>query len=1085
MATIDELRILITAETRGLRDGIRDARREVGNMERDVKKATDGMGKAFKAVAAAIAALGIAKLVKDAVNAASELESAMAGLTSIVVGHGLSMKSANQYIQDYIKDGLVPLTSAVTAYKNLAARGYTEDQIQTVMTRLKDSAAFGRQASYTLGKAVETATEGLKNENSILVDNAGVTKNVAKMWLDYAKAHGIAYTELTKQQKIEAEVQGIIEETKFQVGDAAKYTETYAGRIAMLTKTMKDIQVSMGQAFMPIANVILPLLQTLANAVARVASYIASFMQALFGVSKGQTAQAASANQAAAAQINVGDAAEGAGKKAKKAAKEAKGAVAAFDEINQLADKSGSGSGSDSEDSGASGSGIGDLDLMPGINDFTAAPIPEAIQAAADEAKRILNELGAELARLWTVFSDAWSGLRPALQPLIDMKEPIMAAVKEMGKTFAQLRDETLIPIGKYILLDFIPSIVVGFTKSFAPVIANEITWAFQEFAKTFQNVTDVVGGLWSGTWLPALENVKVAFLEAMPSIAASIQSLLDNTINPFVDFMLNQFLIPIAAQLNETFVPIFSETLVWAIQEFASVVGTVVATVNELFTTTLMPAVTALRDAFMQVIPEIGGTLQSLLNGTIKPFVSYMINDFIIPIVSKFTSVFIPLFSETLVWAIQEFSKIFKNVTDTVNSLWNDTWLPAIDKLKNAYIDSMDKIGGSIKSLLDNTLKPFVDYAINDFILPIVAEIENTLVPMLIDNLVWGWKEVAKAFEWAVNLINDIWTSTLMPIFELIKEIVLDTLEVLKEAWDEHGNAILDKLSEVMDNILATCQRLWDEILKPIIIPFLEMLKEMWEGTLKGVLKQTVELVLKLVEAATDIYNKFIHPIVGFLIDLFGPAFVTTFKEVFAVVKSTVKTMGEVISGLFEILGGLIDFITGVFTGDWKKAWEGIKSIFKGIVDTLWPIIKIPFNFIIDGINTIVDGINSISIDIPEVDVFGKKIGGGSIGLPHIERIPRLARGGIVDSPTVAMIGEAGKEAVIPLENTSFVNTLASALGSAVMAAMQMGGSSNSAPSGGGDIVVQVDGTTLARIINPYLSQEQGRIGGTILTTA
>lgn len=1079
MATLEELRILITAETRGLRDGIKDARREVGNMEREVKKATDGMGKAFKAVAAAIAALGIAKLVKDAVNAASELESAMAGLTSIVVGHGLSMKNANQYIQDYIKDGLVPLTSAVTAYKNLAARGYTEDQIMNVMNRLKDSAAFGRQASYTLGKAVESATEGLKNENSILVDNAGVTKNVAQMWLEYARAHGISYTALTKQQKIEAEVQGIMEETKFQVGDAAKYTDTYAGRIAMLSKTMKDIQVSMGQAFMPIANVILPLLQTLANAVARVASYIASFMQALFGVAKGQSAQAASANQAAAAQINVGDAAEGAGKKAKKAAKEAKGAVAAFDEINQLADKSGS--GSDSADSGADGAGVGDLDLMPGINDFTAAPIPEAIQAAADEAKRILNELGAELTGLWSVFSDAWSGLRPALQPLIDMKEPIMAAVKEMGKTFAQLRDETLLPIGKYILLDFIPSIVVGFTKSFAPVIAKEITWAFQEFAKTFQHVTDVVGELWSGTWLPSIEKVKGAYLEAMPSIAASIQSLLDNTINPFVDFMLNEFLIPIAAQLHETFVPIFSDTLVWAINEFASVVETVVTTVNELFTTILLPALTTLRDAFVEVIPEIGGTLQSLLNNTIKPFVSYIINDFIIPIVSKFTSIFIPLFADTLVWAIQEFSKTFKNVTDTVNGLWNDTWLPAIEKLKTAFLDSMDKIGGSIKSLLDNTLKPFVDYAINDFIVPIVAELEKTLIPIFADTLSWAFKEAADAFEWAVNLINDVWTSTLMPIFELIKEIVLDTLGILKEAWDEHGTAILDKLSEVMDNILATCQRLWDEILKPIIIPFLDMLKEIWEGTLKGVLKQTVELVLKLVEAAADIYNKFIDPIVGFLIDLFGPAFVSTFKEVFAVVKSTVKTLGEVISGLFEILGGLIDFITGVFTGNWTKAWEGIKTIFKGIFDTLWPIVKMPLNLVIDGINAMIGGLNSIKVDIPD---WVPGFGGETFGI-SIPKIPKLARGGIVDSPTVAMIGEAGKEAVIPLENTSFVNTLASALGSAVMAAMQIGGSNNSAPSGGGDIVVQVDGTTLARIINPYLSQEQGRIGGTILTTA
>ena len=52
----------------------------------------------------------------------------------------------------------------------LAARGYTDDQIQKTMVALKDSAAFGRQSAYTIGEAVQTATEGLKNENSILVN---------------------------------------------------------------------------------------------------------------------------------------------------------------------------------------------------------------------------------------------------------------------------------------------------------------------------------------------------------------------------------------------------------------------------------------------------------------------------------------------------------------------------------------------------------------------------------------------------------------------------------------------------------------------------------------------------------------------------------------------------------------------------------------------------------------------------------------------------------------------------------------------------------------------------------------------------
>ncbi len=168
--TLEELQILITSETSDLRRELDRVKQELGKMNGAVKSSTDGMKKAFKAVAVAIAALGIGKYVKDAVMAASELESAFLGLQSIVEGQGRSFGKAKGFINEYIADGLVPLTNAVTAYKNLAARGYNDEQIQQTMERLKDAAAFGRQASYSLGDAVSSATEGLKNENSILVN---------------------------------------------------------------------------------------------------------------------------------------------------------------------------------------------------------------------------------------------------------------------------------------------------------------------------------------------------------------------------------------------------------------------------------------------------------------------------------------------------------------------------------------------------------------------------------------------------------------------------------------------------------------------------------------------------------------------------------------------------------------------------------------------------------------------------------------------------------------------------------------------------------------------------------------------------
>lgn len=176
--------------------------RGMSHMTKSVDKFSGTLKKAAGIIGAVFGVAAVVNFGKEAVKAASALNDAWMGLESIVAGQGRSFGKAKSFINDYISDGLVPLENAVTAYKNLAARGYSTEQIEKTLTALKDAAAFGRQASYSLGDAVSSATEGLKNENSILVDNAGVTKNVAKMWDDYAKSIGTTANNLTQAQKI-------------------------------------------------------------------------------------------------------------------------------------------------------------------------------------------------------------------------------------------------------------------------------------------------------------------------------------------------------------------------------------------------------------------------------------------------------------------------------------------------------------------------------------------------------------------------------------------------------------------------------------------------------------------------------------------------------------------------------------------------------------------------------------------------------------------------------------------------------------------------------------------------------------------
>lgn len=366
------------------------------------------MGKVGKAIGVAFSAAAVVSFGKKCVEVASETQSAWMGLSSILNGQKKSFSEANSFIQDYISDGLVPLNNAVTAYKNLAARGYSTEQIEKTMTALKDAAAFGRQASYSYGDAISTATEGLKNENSILVDNAGVTKNVAKMWEDYAKSIGTTTNALTQQQKIEAEVNGIIEETKCQTGDAAKYATTFAGRVAKLSATFTSLKTEIGNVIIPILNLFIPAIQTALDALLKFCSLMKTAMAsiglempdvtALGGVTAGAT-------EAAIAIDSTGTAAE-------KAAKKVKKAFASYDEINVLSKSSASDTGTGGSSAGASG-------------------VEAATIGGVNSLKDQLSSASAELGTFFDPLADAWQAHG---EPIVQSIKNAFNNLKEVGK---------------------------------------------------------------------------------------------------------------------------------------------------------------------------------------------------------------------------------------------------------------------------------------------------------------------------------------------------------------------------------------------------------------------------------------------------------------------------------------------------------------------------------------------------------------------------------------------------------------------------------------------------------------------------
>ena len=234
----------------------------------EAKRAAE-IGYAAMAAAATVAMRAIVSAVSTAIEAYNEYASALVGLRSLAEGTGQSMAELQEAVESLTADGLMTAADAASALKNLLARGFSAEEAIDMLERLKDAAAFGRQASLSLGEAVRSAAEGIKNENSILVDNAGVTKNVSVMWKEYAASIGKTVDSLTLAEKRQAEYNGIMAETKYQVGDAAKYAAEFAGQQAALEAATLRVSQAFGSvmadALTPLYEALTPIVQAIAD----------------------------------------------------------------------------------------------------------------------------------------------------------------------------------------------------------------------------------------------------------------------------------------------------------------------------------------------------------------------------------------------------------------------------------------------------------------------------------------------------------------------------------------------------------------------------------------------------------------------------------------------------------------------------------------------------------------------------------------------------------------------------------------------------------------------------------------------------
>lgn len=271
---------------------------------------------------------------------------------------------------------------------------------------------------------------------------------------------------------------------------------------------------------------------------------------------------------------------------------------------------------------------------------------------------------------------------------------------------------------------------------------------------------------------------------------------------------------------------------------------------------------------------------------------------------------------------------------------------------------------------------------------------------------------------------IKEAIDNTLGPISEVLSRIhqaVKDTFTKMNKVYDEHVKPMFDSLANGISDILGILLDGYNKYIVPVLDGLAKKFGTVWTEHVQPMLDKAIELFGKIASGIQEIWEKTLQPFLAWCAEHIMPILAPILEGIGNGFLDTLAVVSDVASGLIKALGGVVDFLVGIFTGDWTKAWEGIKTIFKGVWDAMEPIIKSPVNAIIGCLNRLVDGIasavnfisrsfNSIKIDIPD---WVPEIGGNSLHLdlptwnpPHI---PALAKGGYVkpNTPQLAMIGD------------------------------------------------------------------------------
>lgn len=1123
MATLEELKVVINAELKPFQQKMKEMENTVTQSTNNVKNKLSGLKNMFSSLAK-VAALGILarelyQLGKYSVQTALEVQASMNQIQRLM---GESSQAFLKWAENNALAFNMSKAEAIkygSTYGNILA-GFIKNQDKLAgytAKLLETSSIIAQGTGRTMTDVMERIRSGLLG-NTEAIEDLGVMVNVSMIESTEAFkkfANGQSWQQLDFQTQQQIRLMAILEQATKRYGDTLQ--DNVNNRISTFKALMKDSALNIGNAFLPIINAIMPILNAFASVIRTATAKLAEFIQLLFDKKVSSTDGVAGAvnnatqglqgagnaagdladslDDAGGGAGNLADNVGKAGKAAKKAVKELRGLMG-FDEINLLnkknddSDDDSGGSGGGGGGKGGKGKGAGGKDILP---DIAISDRGTQYNTMFDGLLEKLKPLLAFLEHLKNLFSLGWKltfreeGIEQLKKSLMGIKESLEIIFGDglVARTAGTFLERLAFALGQTTAA--LANVVLGI----AVFIAESLNKSLQETRLDIKS------------WLMR------SFLE-MGDIVGSIGNIAADISNIFYDTITSQPSTDIGANVISTLTYATMGVTDVGLKLGRDILAGIEKTVSEN------------KDKVTQAYI---GILEAL-----RP-VSESIKDF----VKDGFAIFNKVYDEHIKPFIDSFWKGFSKITGVLTDSFNNNINPVLkklgDKFQNTYQNyikpAMESVGNLIgtvfdilKKLWENVLVPFLSF-LADNVFPVIAPIIERIGTFFLTNIqmiISKFKLIVDVITGVLKILEGIFSGDWAKIWEGVKDIFVGVWDfivgVISTVWEQIKTVVetgFDRVKAVIKIILDAIildftiafnsvkgiwgliisffQGLWDGIVTifSVVGPwFTERFKEAWDG-----LTNIFRVIGQWFSERWNEVKNILSPIGQWFKDKFQSAwdgltgifkslgswfgarwndvtnalsnvaswFGNTFTSAYNAVKNAFSSIGSFFSGVWST-------VKSIFVNAGQMVGSAVGGAFKGAVNAVLGTIENIVNGFINMINGVIGVINALP--------------GVSLGYINGISLPRLARGGIVDSPTIAMIGEAGKEAVVPLENTGFLQTMGRVVSSAV--ADVIGNNQPTSSGLTGDIVIQLGGTEYARFTIDEINKEQERVGQTLI---